>query len=257
MAAAKTLQLRPAAPTGLTASATGSDQITLTWIDNSNNEAGFNILRRTGNNGSFTQVGSVGPHTGTGGTVTFTDMGLAAGTTSSYVVVAFNDGGNSNQSRIAGSTTLRAAPAPPTNLVARQRLQQDHADVDRQQPEPEQPGVGDRLQGLPLQQQRRQLPTAHHHPGQRPDLRGHVGAVEHGLRLPRGGDQQRQANSAPSNNSSATTLPAAPTNLQVTTPPAPKAATQLVLTWTDNSAKTSAFKVEQSNDGGASSPRSR
>ncbi|HYY24402.1 MAG TPA: hypothetical protein VE689_02845, partial [Candidatus Udaeobacter sp.] len=43
-----------------TQQAASSAQLTLTWLDNSNDEAGFNIERRIGTSGTYQQLASVG-----------------------------------------------------------------------------------------------------------------------------------------------------------------------------------------------------
>lgn len=110
----------PAAPSNLTATAVSSSQINLAWQDNSSNEDGFKIERCTGtavfctaNPGNFAQITQVGANV-----TTYSDMGLAANTTYSYRVRAFNGDGNSGYSNIADATTLQAPPAAPSNLTA-------------------------------------------------------------------------------------------------------------------------------------------
>src|SRR5205085_418602 len=46
----------PAAPTGFTAAAASSTQITLSWTDASANESGFTVERKTGATGAWSQV---------------------------------------------------------------------------------------------------------------------------------------------------------------------------------------------------------
>ena len=89
----------PAAPTGLTA--TGSvGQIALTWTA-STGATSYNVLRATSSNGSYTTVA-------TGLTDTsYTDTGLANGTTYYYAVTATNASGSS-----ANSTQVNAITAP-------------------------------------------------------------------------------------------------------------------------------------------------
>ncbi len=70
---------KPAAPTNLTATVDG-DKVTLKWVDNSNNEAGFKIYRGP----VWTDIGNVGPNI-----TTATYSGLAAGTYT-YRLNAFN-----------------------------------------------------------------------------------------------------------------------------------------------------------------------
>jgi hypothetical protein len=76
----------PAAPSNLAASNITQTTLTLTWQDNSNNEAGFIVQRAT--NSSFTKnlvETTVGPDV-----TSFDDSGLKKNTTYYYRVLAFN-----------------------------------------------------------------------------------------------------------------------------------------------------------------------
>ncbi|MCL4476730.1 MAG: carboxypeptidase regulatory-like domain-containing protein [Nitrospirae bacterium] len=100
----------PAAPTNLGATAVSSSQINLSWTDNSNNETGFKIERKTGVGGVYSQIGTVGASM-----TTYSDTGLAANTTYYYKVRAYNAGGDSSYSNEANATTL--APPPQPNIT--------------------------------------------------------------------------------------------------------------------------------------------
>lgn len=104
----------PAGPSGLAATANSSSQITLTWVDNANNEDGFTLERST-DGSSFTPIATVAANA-TGGV----DTALAAATTYYYRVRAFNGVGPSAYSNTASATTLNPPlpPNPPTNLSA-------------------------------------------------------------------------------------------------------------------------------------------
>jgi len=109
----------PPAPSGLTATATSSSQITLGWVDNAANEDGFTIERSTDNN-TFTPLATVAA-SATGGV----DTALTAATTYYYRLRAFNVAGVSDYSNIASATTQAPPPPPPptppaapTNLKA-------------------------------------------------------------------------------------------------------------------------------------------
>ncbi|NBO64447.1 MAG: hypothetical protein EBU88_06310, partial [Acidobacteria bacterium] len=106
----------PAAPSSLVATSVSSSQIRLTWTDNSNNETGFRVRRRTGSTGSFSDVATVAPNT-----ATFLNTGLAANTTYFYQVIAINDFGNSSGSNESSATTSTSGgggeiPESPTDL---------------------------------------------------------------------------------------------------------------------------------------------
>ena len=103
----------PAAPTGLTATATGT-QINLTWTDNATNETGFKIERSPdGLPTTFAQIATVGA-----AVTTYTNAGLLADTTYYYRVRATNASGDSIFSNTANATTTVAAPGAPTTLKA-------------------------------------------------------------------------------------------------------------------------------------------
>ena len=81
--------LPPAAPSGLQATVTPPDQISLTWTDNSTNETGFRVERKD-NTGTFVQIAATGA-----GVTSFTNTGVAPDTAHSYRVYAYNASGNS------------------------------------------------------------------------------------------------------------------------------------------------------------------
>ncbi len=88
----------PTAPSGLTATAQcgGTDsQIRLSWTDNSNNEDGFRIYR------GGIAIAIVGTNV-----TTYTDAGRTAGTGYSYIVKAYNAGGESGNSNTASAAAL-------------------------------------------------------------------------------------------------------------------------------------------------------
>ena len=105
----------PAAPTALAASTVGASEIALSWTDNAGNESGFRIERSL-NGVDFNTVATVGANV-----TTFRDSGLAASTTYTYRVAAFNGTGASGYSNTASATTTAAAatvPAAPGSLAA-------------------------------------------------------------------------------------------------------------------------------------------
>ncbi|HEU5078795.1 MAG TPA: cellulase family glycosylhydrolase [Opitutaceae bacterium] len=109
--ATKTLtivQLPPAAPTGLSATA-GYTQVALSWTASADTTS-YNIKRATTNGGPYTTVGSVG------GT-SFIDSGLTNGVAYCYVVSAMNPGGEGvNSSQVSATPSAAAAPFAPTGL---------------------------------------------------------------------------------------------------------------------------------------------
>jgi hypothetical protein len=92
----------PAAPSSLTATTISRTQINLSWVDNSDNEAGFKIERcKNANCTNFVEVAQVGANV-----TTFANTGLTKNTTYNYRVRAFNAGGNSAYSNTASTRTL-------------------------------------------------------------------------------------------------------------------------------------------------------
>jgi len=115
----------PNAPGGLNASDVSSSQINLSWSDNSNDEDGFKIERKSGN-GSFSQITTVGNDV-----TSYNDSGLTASTTYTYRVRAYNSSGNSNYSNEAAATTQNSGGGggDPTDYVARFSLDNNANDA--------------------------------------------------------------------------------------------------------------------------------
>ena len=82
----------------------------LSWADNSQNEDGFDIERKTGNGGAFLALTTMAANQSS-----YTDANLSDGTTYCYRVRAFNSVGGSPYSNEACATTSASAPTPPAN----------------------------------------------------------------------------------------------------------------------------------------------
>ncbi len=99
----------PLPPTGLNGSVVSPTQINLSWTDNSTNETGFKIERRTGS-ANYAVVGTVNQDI-----LSFSDSGLTPSTTYTYRVYAFNTVGNSltytNEVTLT-TTAILAIPGP-------------------------------------------------------------------------------------------------------------------------------------------------
>jgi hypothetical protein len=96
----------PVAPSNLAATAVSTTQINLSWLDNSGDETGFKIERKTGASGTYAQIAT------TIANITVdNDSGLSPSTTYYYRVRAYNANGNSAYSNEASATTL----SPPTS----------------------------------------------------------------------------------------------------------------------------------------------
>ena len=90
----------PSAPTSLNASAVATNQINLTWIDTSDVETSFYIERAPASIGPWLQIGSVNANV-----TTYSDKNIFAGSTWYYRVRAYNAGGNTSYTSVAGATT--------------------------------------------------------------------------------------------------------------------------------------------------------
>ena len=96
----------PIAPSGLTASAVSTSQINLAWADNSFNESGFKIERKTGASGTYAEI-----TTTAAGVTSFNDTGRQPGTQYFYRVRATNQGGDSAYSNEATAMTSNLLPS--------------------------------------------------------------------------------------------------------------------------------------------------
>jgi titin len=107
----------PAPPSNLTATATSTSAISLSWLDNSTNETGFKIERATSVTGTFTQVAAPGA-----GATSWGDSGLTSNTTYYYRVRATSGAGDSTNSNTANATTQGGSsdvtpPSVPSGVV--------------------------------------------------------------------------------------------------------------------------------------------
>ncbi|MFA5794830.1 MAG: fibronectin type III domain-containing protein [Candidatus Brocadiia bacterium] len=91
----------PNVPSGLTTTVVSSSQINLIWADNSTDEDGFKIERKTGIAGTYILCVTLPPNT-----TSYSDTALTQGTTYYYRIYAYNTIGNSGYSNEAAGTTI-------------------------------------------------------------------------------------------------------------------------------------------------------
>lgn len=119
LATATTMLLQPPdAPSNLVATSTSTSSITLSWLDNSSDETGFQIERKLGpdsSGNSWTAVAITAMNA-----TEFTNTGLTANTEYTYRARAVNAAGNSAWSNSASATTLSSGdsvPVMPDDIV--------------------------------------------------------------------------------------------------------------------------------------------
>src|SRR5690606_22408822 len=100
----------PNAPDQLEALSTSASSVNLYWLDNSDNETGFQIEReKSGENINYL-IGTPAANV-----TTFTDTGLESGTVYYYRIRAINAAGNSPY---ASQVSTQTFPATPNGLSA-------------------------------------------------------------------------------------------------------------------------------------------
>ena len=108
----------PGAPTGLTATASGSTQINLSWTvpasDGGSAITGYKIEVSSNGGSSWTDQVANTNSTAT----TYAHTGLAAGTTRHYRVSAINANGSGTASNVDSATTATTVPGAPSGLSA-------------------------------------------------------------------------------------------------------------------------------------------
>ncbi len=111
VASGMTPELPPTAPSSLSAVAQDTDEVRLTWTDESDNEANFELERSADGGVTWSVVASPGANT-----TEYRDEGVASGTDYSYRIRACNTSGCSAWSNVVAVSTPDAIPATPQGL---------------------------------------------------------------------------------------------------------------------------------------------
>jgi len=253
----------PVAPGSLTANATGATTIALAWTDNSSDEDGFKIERKTGAD-AFGEIVTVNSNN-----TSFNDAGLTACTTYIYRVRAFKGTANSNYSTEASPTT--SGCVSPTFAIAEVSASEGNS------------GTTDVLVAVTLTNPNGQMVTVDYQVVDGTATRGsdyavistsgtmtffNGGATTQRIRVTINGDATDEpdetilvnlsnaTNATLTDNQGVATIlnddavvvtpPNAPSNLTATA----TGATTIALAWTDNSSDEDGFKIERKISGG-------
>ena len=115
---ALTFPAAPAAPSGLTVTSILSNQVSLFWIDNSNNETGFKIQRKDGVTGTYVDV-----RTTAANITSYNDSTVIDGTLYYYRICATNGVGDSAFSNeVSGTTPLLKPTSATATAVSSSRI---------------------------------------------------------------------------------------------------------------------------------------
>ncbi len=103
----------PATPSSLTATAISTSQISLNWIDTSDNENGFTVERSANGTSGWSAIGTTPANT-----ATYSDSSLLENSTYFYRIKATSTDGPSTYSATASTTTKLATPTSLSAAVA-------------------------------------------------------------------------------------------------------------------------------------------
>lgn len=116
----------PNSPTHLTASVASNNQIDLHWTDNSSDETGYKIQRKTSGN-NFVDIDSTAANINT-----YSDVNVIVNTMYTYRVCAYNSAGNSNQFTNEDSAIIifNVIVLPTVNTIAANTIDTMHATLN-------------------------------------------------------------------------------------------------------------------------------
>ena len=228
-----TLLDAPAAPSNLTITSLLSNRVSLSWTDNSNNETGFKIQRKTGVTGTYADIRTTGANVTS---YTDNDSALRDGTLYYYRVCATNATGDSAFSNEASGTTPLAKPTSATaTAVSSSQINLTWIDNSVSETgykiERKRTAAGTYAQ---IDQVGANVQSYHDTNGLDPNTRYY-----YRIRATNG-----TIDSDYSNKPSAVTLldaPAAPSNLTITS----LLSNRVSLSWTDNSNNETGFKIQR------------
>ena len=225
----------PGTPGNLLANATSSVEILLNWADNSTNETGFRI-ERSNDGTNFAALTTVGANVNG-----YSDTGIAPATTYYYRVAAFNNNGDSGFSNVASATTVSVPPAAPTNLtaaaVAPAQINLSWSDNAGNE-------TGYKVERSPNNSTWAQIALLGANAASYNDTTVSAATLYY-YRVRATGSGGDSAYSMAASATTPAPPPAAPSNLTALA----TASTQINLTWKDNAATETGYRVERSSDG--------
>jgi hypothetical protein len=228
----------PAAPTGLSAAGSSFTAITLAWTDNASDEDGY-VIERSPDGSAWSQLAALAPNSNG-----YVDSGLVTGSTWSYRVRAFNEGGSSGFAGPVSATTLILLPPSPASVLTATAVTSARIDLAWNDNSSNESGF--RVERSTDGVNYTLIATTG------PNVRTFSNTLLSAATLYyyRIVAFNAAGNAAPSNVASATTpqsVPAAPSNLVGTA----VSSSQINLSWTDNSTNESGFTVQRSTNNGA------
>jgi formate-dependent nitrite reductase cytochrome c552 subunit len=235
----------PLTPVKVRIASTGTDNLTLVFYDQANDETGFIVERATALEGPYVQVTDIPTPNGANmGDVEWTDTGLTSGIKYFYRVAAYNASGTSAYSIWAEGTTQGLAITPPTNLSA---TAVGSGSINLTWNDNSNNETGFRIERA--KDANFSVELAVFTVASNSTAYSDTGLTQATTYYYRVFAFDNAGVSSPTNTASATTLaapPVAPTNLVVRS----VGQTSISLGWNDNSNNENGFYAERSNDGG-------
>jgi len=221
----------PAAPSNLSVTSIGGSQVSFSWQDNSSIENSFSIEQLVGN--SWQQIGTASANATT---ATITSQTYNPATQYSFRVRAFSYTGYQNSLYCNVVTTTPAWPVAPTSFTV---TAASSSQIDLKWEDNAGNETGYRIERSTDNQNWSLLATT----AANATIYSDTGLTEGTSYYYRVQATNGDGDSAYSSSASATTLPAAPSNVSVTS----ITGSQVSLSWQDNSSIESYFSIEQFN----------